>query len=215
MNKIDQLIKQFCPNGIEYKMLGEIAEFKNNGVDKKSIEGQNAVMLLNFVDVFRNKYLYKNTLTMQVTANERQIVDCNIKVGDIFITPSSEILNEIGRAAVAKEDIVDGVYSYHIARIRLFDKSKINPEFIRYLFESQQIQSQINQKAQGLTRFGLTKPKWESLNFPLPPLPIQQSIVSILDKFTELTAELTAELEARRKQYEYYRDRLLTFDERG
>lgn len=48
---------------------------------------------------------------------------------------------------------------------------------------------------------------------PLPPLPIQQEIVRILDTFTNLTAELTAELTARRKQYEYYRDELLTFGE--
>ena len=46
---------------------------------------------------------------------------------------------------------------------------------------------------------------------PLPPLPVQQEIVRILDHFTALTAELTAELTARRKQYEYYRDELLTF----
>lgn len=46
---------------------------------------------------------------------------------------------------------------------------------------------------------------------PVPPLPVQQEIVRILDSFTELIAELTAELTARRKQYEYYRDELLTF----
>ena len=46
---------------------------------------------------------------------------------------------------------------------------------------------------------------------PVPPLPVQEEIVRILDKFTSLTAELTAELTARRKQYEYYRDALLSF----
>src|SRR5690625_1470937 len=48
---------------------------------------------------------------------------------------------------------------------------------------------------------------------PIPPLEVQQEIVAILDKFTELTAELTAELEARKKQYEYYRDKLLSFSD--
>ena len=48
---------------------------------------------------------------------------------------------------------------------------------------------------------------------PVPPLEVQREIVSILDKFTQLEAELEAELEARRKQYEYYRDKLLTFKE--
>ena len=46
---------------------------------------------------------------------------------------------------------------------------------------------------------------------PVPPLPVQHEIVRILDNFTSLEAELEAELEARRKQYEYYRDQLLSF----
>lgn len=51
-----------------------------------------------------------------------------------------------------------------------------------------------------------------NIEIPIPPLPVQQEIVRILDTFTELTANLQTELEARRKQYEYYRDKLLTFD---
>jgi len=50
-------------------------------------------------------------------------------------------------------------------------------------------------------------------SIPIPPLPVQQEIIRILDTFTKLTAELTAELTARKKQYEYYRDLLLTFDD--
>lgn len=59
----------------------------------------------------------------------------------------------------------------------------------------------------------LTGKDFRAIPVPLPPLPIQQEIVRILDTFTNLTAELTAELTARRKQYEYYRDELLTFGE--
>ena len=51
----------------------------------------------------------------------------------------------------------------------------------------------------------------ENMTIPVPPLPIQREIVRILDSFTSLEAELEAELEARRKQYEYYRDQLLSF----
>lgn len=59
--------------------------------------------------------------------------------------------------------------------------------------------------------------RFETIKIPLPPLPVQQEIVRILDNFTELTAELNKNLEeeltARRKQYEHYRDKLLTFKE--
>ena len=59
----------------------------------------------------------------------------------------------------------------------------------------------------------VSKKQVEQFRIPLPQLPVQQEIVRILDNFTELTAELTAELAARQKQYEYYRDKLLTFKE--
>ena len=55
-------------------------------------------------------------------------------------------------------------------------------------------------------------PSIKAIRVPLPPIEVQREIVRILDNFTELTAELTAELSARKKQYEYYRDKLLTFD---
>ena len=61
----------------------------------------------------------------------------------------------------------------------------------------------------------LNKSKLEKLTIPIPPLPVQQEIVNILDKFTELEAKLEAELEARRKQYEYYRGKLLNFKKRN
>ena len=51
----------------------------------------------------------------------------------------------------------------------------------------------------------------EKIKIPIPPLSVQEKIVEVLDKFTELTAELTAEIDMRTKQYEYYRDKLLSF----
>ena len=65
----------------------------------------------------------------------------------------------------------------------------------------------------------LTGGDFRALNIPVPPLPVQEDIVRILDKFYDLTADLTAglpaEIEARRKQYEYYRDQLLTFKQKA
>ena len=213
MNKIDKLIKELCPNGVEFKTLGELGEFENIGVDKKIIEGQKPIMLLNFMDIMRNKHITKDTLTMEVTASDSKIEKCDIKKHDIFITPSSETRDEIGFTAVVDEDIPNAVYSYHIMRFRLFEKNDVTPYFISYLFEANDLRNQIFKASKGLTRFGLSAKDFAKLSIPIPPLPIQQEIVKILDKFTALEAELQAELEARRKQYEYYREKLLTFSE--
>lgn len=61
----------------------------------------------------------------------------------------------------------------------------------------------------------LTGKDFKNISIPVPPPPVQEEIVRILDSFTSLAAPLTAELQARQKQYEYYRDQLLTFDVHG
>ena len=200
---------------VVWKPLGEVCEFSNTGVDKKTIEGEKKVRLLNFVDVFHKQYITKETPTMIVSASDKKILDCNILKGDVFITPSSEILDEIGYSATAIEDIEGAVYSYHIMRLRIYDKEILHPEYLAYLFSSDSVRKQIRIKAQGITRFGLTLPRWKSIQIPLPPLSVQQEIVRILDKFTQLEVELEAELEGRKRQYEYYRNKLLTFNEKG
>lgn len=200
---------------VVWKPLGEVCEFSNTGVDKKTIEGEKKVRLLNFVDVFHKQYITKETPTMIVSASDKKILDCNILKGDVFITPSSEILDEIGYSATAIEDIEGAVYSYHIMRLRIYDKEVLHPEYLAYLFSSDSVRKQIRIKAQGITRFGLTLPRWKSIQIPLPPLSVQQEIVRILDKFTQLEAELEAELDCRKRQYEYYRNKLLTFNEIG
>ncbi len=184
---------------------------KNAGVDKKIRENEKEVRLLNFLDVFNLQYLTRDTPTMIVSAPDNKIADCNILEGDVFITPSSEKIDEIGFSAVAKEDIPNAVYSYHIMRLRIYDREYLNPSFLSYLFSSENLRNQIYQKAQGMTRYGLTLPKWKSLLIPIPPMRVQTEIVRILDMFSELISELSAELELRKKQYYYYREKLLTF----
>lgn len=68
MNKIENLIKQHCPDGVEFKTLGKLDAFENIGVDKKIVDGQKFVMLLNFMDIMRNKHITKDLLSMEVTA---------------------------------------------------------------------------------------------------------------------------------------------------
>lgn len=222
MSELEKLL-----NGVtvEWKPLGSLVEIANIGVDKKINSNETEVRLLNFVDVFKNQYISNETPTMVVTASERKVIDCDVKKGDIFITPSSELIDEIGFSAMAIEDFDNVVYSYHIMRLRINDKNFLFPAFLNFLFNSTDIRKQIRKKAQGITRFGLTQPNWKSIQIPIPcpenpkkSLEIQKEIVRILDNFTELTTELitelTTELTKRKQQYSYYREQLFFFDEK-
>ena len=71
----------------------------------------------------------------------------------------------------------------------------------------------ISKTASGVTRFNISKERLKKIPIPLPPLSVQQEIVRILDKFTQLEAELESELDCRKRQYEYYRNALLSFDD--
>ena len=90
-----------------------------------------------------------------------------------------------------------------------------DPEFLKHLLRSKPIRDQIIRTANGVTRFNVSKKLLQKVVLPIPPIDIQHRIAKILDSFetlvNDLTAGLPAEIEARRKQYEYYRNKLLTF----
>ncbi len=217
INNIQELIKEFYSNDIEWKKLSEISFISNTGIDKKINKNEKEVIILNYMDVYKNKYINKSIPKMIVTASDIKIEQCNILKGDIFLTPSSETKDEIGIASVITEDIYNCAYSYHIMRIRLKRQNFVTSSFIRYFFESDLMRKKIEKKATGITRFGLTKTKFENLLIPIPPIEIQNKIVDILDNFQELTSELiselTKELLSRKEQYHYYRNKLLSFDQ--
>ena len=207
---------------VEWVALSEIGKISGAGVDKKINSDEQPITLLNYTDVYRNRYLHKAIPTMVVTAKDTKIEQCNVLKGDIFLTPSSEVLEDIGNSAVAIEDMVGVVYSYHIMRFRLDSFNITTSMYINYLLGSEVVQNQINKHAKGITRFGLTKTQWEKIIIPIPcpdnsekSLEVQSEIVRILDSFTDLTADLktklTIELNARKKQYKHYREQLLSF----
>lgn len=85
--------------------------------------------------------------------------------------------------------------------------------YINYVFDTDYVKKQILKKAQGLTRFGLSKDKFGSIIIPFPSLSEQKRIVGILDTFTSSIDNLKEQIAQRRKQFEYYRDQLLENDD--
>lgn len=131
-----------------------------------------------------------------------------VHLGDILVGMDGEF-------NLSKWRSREAILNQRVCKIESKDESIILNQYLFHLLGP--IFKKIEKNIQGSTVKHLSAKIINSIKIPLPPLPIQQEIVRILDTFTNLTAELTdklnAELTARRKQYEYYRDELMTFGE--
>ncbi|MCL1945253.1 MAG: restriction endonuclease subunit S [Firmicutes bacterium] len=160
---------------------------------------------------------YERCEMVKVGIGERQN---RVEYGDIIFTGSSETLEDSGMSSVVDKELDEDVYINSFCfGYRYTDKTKMMPDFGKYMFRTRHIRDMIIRTANGVTRYNISKEKMGKIRIAIPPLQIQRDIVSILDKFERMTNSLQeglpAEIEARRKQYEYYRDKLLTFSEQG
>lgn len=218
MSKIEKLIAELCPKGVEIRELGEMGEFYGglSGKSKKDFRDGNA-KFVTYMNVFSNIAVKTDIKEfVKISENEKQN---KIECGDVLFTGSSETPDECGMSSVLTRKIDEPLYLNSFCfGFRFRDKNLFLPEFIKHLFRDVQIRDQIAKTASGVTRFNISKKRFARIKIPLPPLAVQEEIAKILDSFIELEAELEteleAELEARRKQYEYYRTALLTFRER-
>ena len=208
-SKIDQLISELCPNGVEFKELSELGNLYGGltGKSKNDFTDGNA-KFITYMNIFSNISVDTDVdIFVKIKSNEKQN---EIQYGDVLFTGSSENANECGMSSVLTKKIDEPLYLNSFCfGFRLYDKSLFLPDFLKYLFRDEEQRKQIAKTASGVTRFNVSKKRFAKLKIPIPPLKIQEEIVDILDKFTQLEAELEAELEARKKQYEYYRDELL------
>ena len=184
MNTIKQLIEKYCPDGVEYKKLGEVCTFQRGTslTSKNAIEGDIPV-----ISGGQKPAFYHNV------ANR-----------------------EANSITVAGSGAYAGYVSFWNKPIFAADCFTVNPDcsilLIKYVYH---YLLNIQEKIYG-TKKGAGVPHVHGKDIakfliPVPPLPVQHEIVRILDNFTSLETELEAELKARRKQYEYYRDQLLSF----
>ena len=214
MSRLEELIQELCPDGVEYRTLGSLGKFYGglSGKSKDDFKNGNE-KFVTYKNIFDNIALKTDIAeTVKVAPNEKQNI---IQYGDILFTGSSETPDECGMSSVLTEHIDDKLYLNSFCFGYRFTDPDCNilPEFSKYMFRSEALRKQIKRTANGVTRFNVSKKKMEKVMIPIPPLEVQSEIVRILDTFTALTEELTEELTARRKQYEYYLNNLLIFEE--
>lgn len=187
MNKIEDLMKELCPNGVETKPLEDccvILDKKRKPVTKAAREaGEYPYYGANGIQDYVSDYIFDGTFVL--VGEDGSVIT---KAGTPVVTWATGKIWVNNHAHIISEK--DGVllrYLYH---------------YLQTINISSLIHGNIPK---------LTGGDFRNLTIAVPPLSIQREIVRVLDNFTQLTAELTAELTARKKQYEYYRDTLLTF----
>ena len=158
--------------------LSELGEVTGSGVDKKSREGERAVRLLNYMDVYRSSHIYGWHVVQEVTAKPDQLTRCSVLAGDVFFTPSSEVPEDIAAAGVAMCDVPSGVYSYHLVRLRpklgLLDHS-----FSGFAFRHSRVKRQAEQLCGGSgTRYVLSLEQFRMIEVALPPTLAEQSAIA-------------------------------------
>ena len=189
MGKREKLIQQYCPDGVEYVKIGQIAQVgtgSSNGNEAED-EGVYPFFVRSQSIKRKNDYEYDE---------EAIIIPGEGGIGEIF-------------------HYINGKYALHqrVYRIHFFVQL-VNVKFAYYYMRSF-FKQFIMKKAVSATVVSIRKPMIEDFVIPVPPLPVQEEIVRILDTLTELQAELQAELQKRKQQYEYYRDKLLSFSDLG
>lgn len=209
MSRLAELIEQLCPDGVEYRALGEMGSLFGglSGKTKSDfVEVDGACPFVTYKEVY--SLLEINQIPqgrVLVSSHEKQLV---LQRGDVLFTGSSENADDVGLTAVVTAGFSEPVYLNSFSTCLRWCEPAFEPGYTKYLFASTSVRAQIRRCASGVTRFNLSKKRLEGVRVPVPPLEVQREIVRILDQFTTLEAEL----EARQAQYEHYRNHLLSYE---
>ena len=187
MKNLETLIQELCPDGVEFVKLGDCCSFKRG----TTITAKNAIP-----------------------------GDVPVLAGGQKPAYYHNVANRTGETiVVAGSGAYAGFVSYWTIPVFLSDSFSVEPDdrlvvkFVYYFLKNIQQKIFATKKGSGVPHVhGSSIEKFE---IPLPPIEVQTEIVRILDKFTSLEAELEAELDCRKRQYEYYRDKLLSFENVG
>ena len=207
MTVLDELIQELCPEGVAYKTLEEIATdvFRGAGITRDQVR-ETGTPCVRYGEIYTTYGVWFEDCvshTDETLLTSKKYFD----YGDILFAITGESVEDIAKccAYIGHETCLAGGDIVVL-------KHNEDPKYLSYALSTLDAQKQ---KSKGKVKSKVVHssvPDIKAIRVPVPPLPVQREIVRILDNFTELTAELTA----RKKQYEFYRDKLLTFgDARG
>ncbi|WQX70287.1 restriction endonuclease subunit S [Helicobacter pylori] len=213
--RLKTLLQTLVPKGVEFRKLGDIILSLKTGLNPRKFFKLNTPNANNYYVTVRELEEYTIKFTHQTDRiDDNALSLClkrsNLEKDDILFSGTGTI----GKVSIIKENpnnwaIKEGIYSIKP------NKKIVFPRFLMFCFENLNIQNDIKSKSFGGIVKSISMNDLQQITIPIPPLEIQQEIVKILDQFsiltTDLLAGIPAEIKARKKQYEYYREKLLTF----
>ena len=218
MSKLDELLRELCPDGVEYVKLGTLCSLitKQTGFDYTNHIKARLLMepAENAVPYIQTKFFAGKNFNYQT---------------DYYVP--MDIVEQFPKITLDEKCILFSIVGASIGNVGLFPGerkcflggaicvAKVLPQYdvdyVYYCVESHNVQHQIRRKTKGAGQATITVEDIREFEIPLPPIEIQSEIVHTLDNYTEnvvkLQNQLTAELTARQKQYTFYRNKLLTF----
>ncbi len=212
MNKIEEMIKKLCPNGVEYKEIQDICINISTGLNPRNnfrLNQDNANNYYVTVKEITTGRIVFTEKTDKINDDAVNIIQARSKLEKDDVLLSG--IGTIGKVALVDIDINNWNCSESIILLKV-NKNILYPKYLKYVLETQDIQAYFIKNSRGSTLKGIRQQDLKILKIPVPPIAVQQEIVKVLDTFSELTAELTAELAARKKQYAYYKHKLLSFE---
>ncbi len=187
MSKLEELIQQYCPDGVEWKTLGDATIMKRGTSATKGIMQEGNIPV--------------------ISGGRQPAFYCNVsnRIGEVITIAGS------GAGAGYVQYWNEPIFVCDAFSIQ--GNETLKTKYIYYVLTSIQEKIYSTKKGGGVPHVHISS--IDKFEIPIPPLPVQEEIVRILDKFTELQAELQAELQKRKQQYNYYLDNLLNFNRGG
>lgn len=191
MKNLETLIQELCPNGVEFVKLGDVLDYE-----------QPTKYIVKCKD-------YQNEGMPVLTAGQTFILGYTDETNGIFEASKENpvIIFDDFTTSFHWVDFNFKVKSSAMKMLRVLSEREVSFRFVYYAMKCIKYQT-LEHSRQWIS-------KYSQIEIPLPPIEVQTEIVRILDKFTSLEAELEAELDCRKRQYEYYRDKLLSFENVG
>ena len=210
MNKIEKLINETCLNSVEWKELGEIGKLiRGNGLLKKDLtENKDGVGCIHYGQIY-TYYGNSANKTKSFISPELAKKLKKAQKEDVLITHISENIKDVCKPLAWLGDeicISGGIFAF---------RHNQNTRFITYILQTITFMKYKEKHSQGTNVIHFKADKILKFKIPVPPIKIQKKIVKILDKFNPLINDglisLSTEFTARKKQYEYYLNNLLSF----